>query len=70
MPSQNSYFKKGLILIIVLFSLLLTGYGTVPNFRNHIKSFFHEEVVFIYTSSNYPDEKNIKPNFNLSVERL
>jgi hypothetical protein len=63
MPSQNSYLKKGLILIIVLASLLLASYGAISSFRNYIKSFFHEEVLFIYTSSNYPDEKKYKTEF-------
>ena len=61
--SYYSYFKKSLILIIIIFSTLLTGCESISDFKNYINSFFHEEVVFFYTSSNYPDEKKYKTEF-------
>jgi hypothetical protein len=57
------YLKNGMILILAVSFFLLLSYGTISDFRRYIKSFFHEEVVFIYTSSNYPNEKEYKTEF-------
>jgi hypothetical protein len=43
-------------LIILLSIALLSGCEQIFAVKNYVKSFFHEEVVFFYTSTDYPDK--------------
>jgi len=43
-------------LIISLALITLSGCSAIYHTNSYITSFFHEEVVFIYTSSDYPSE--------------
>ena len=43
-------------LIVLLSIALLSGCEQIFAVKNYVKSFFHEEVVFFYISSDYPDE--------------
>jgi hypothetical protein len=54
----NKQFKKSIILLIFLifFTILLSGCEQIFSVKNYVKSFFHEEVVFFYASSDYPNE--------------
>jgi hypothetical protein len=44
------------VLLLGLTILALSGCSAIYHTSRYITSFFHEEVVFIYTSSDYPDE--------------
>ena len=41
-------------LIVILSIALLSGCEQIFAVKNYVKSFFHEEVVFFYTSTDYP----------------
>ena len=43
-------------LIVLLSIALLSGCEQIFAVKNYVKSFFHEEVVFFYTSTDYPDK--------------
>lgn len=44
------------ILILISSIYFLSGCEGIFATKNYVKSFFHEEVVFFYVSSDYPDE--------------
>jgi len=43
-------------LVVILTVILLSGCEKIFVIKEYVKSFFHEEVVFFYISSDYPDE--------------
>ena len=64
---MNHFFKHFFIFIT---SHVLLGCNEIYDTKNYINSFFHEEVVFIYTSSSYPDEIYDQPDSSLRQATL
>ncbi len=50
---MNLYFRY---LLITFSSTVIYGCSAIYDANRYITSFFHEEVVFIYTSTNYPNQ--------------
>jgi hypothetical protein len=52
----NEHLKKSVIFFLGCSTFLLSGCEGIFTTKNYVKSFFHEEVVFFYASSDYPNE--------------
>jgi hypothetical protein len=50
--------------------ILLSGCEQIFAVKNYVKSFFHEEVVFFYTSTDYPDKLTDRKSNNLRQRTL
>lgn len=57
-------------LIIFLSVTALSGCEQLFSIKNYVKSFFHEEVVFFYTSTDYPDKLTDRKNNKLTQRTL
>jgi hypothetical protein len=58
------------VLLLGLTILALSGCSAIYHTNRYITSFFHEEVVFIYTSTSYPDQLTDRDNKKLRQRTL
>ena len=61
-------FKR--FLAALLSVILLSGCEGIFATKNYVKSFFHEEVVFFYTSTDYPKKLTDNKSKNLRQRTL